>query len=101
MRTLSGVTTTTVMLLGAAAFAVALPGCTSDQPEAGLGNVDMAVTLATPPSGPNEQIDAVNVSLWCEDPFLPAQEYLQALYGPASLKAISLYLESFPLLKEQ
>ena len=67
------------MLLAAAAFAVALPGCTSDQPEASVGNVDMAVTLATPPSGPNEQIDTVNVSLYCDgiDPVLgvprPAQ----------------------------
>ena len=39
----------------------------------------MTVTLATPPSGPNEQIDTVNVSLFCEgiDPVLgvprPAQ----------------------------
>jgi hypothetical protein len=32
----------------------------------------MKITLATPPSGPNEQIDAVDVSLWCEgvDPVL-------------------------------
>ena len=81
MRALSGRTTTTVMLLAATAFAVALPGCTSDQtgsPE-GIGSVDMTVTLATPPSGPNEQIDAINVSLWCAgiDPVLgvprPAQ----------------------------
>ena len=60
-------------VLTCAALAVALAGCTSDQSEpAGIGNVDMAVTLATPPSGPNEQIDAVNVSLWCAgvDPVL-------------------------------
>ena len=58
---------TTAML--AAAFA----GCTSDQSEpAGIGNVDMTVTLATPPSGPNEQIDDVFVSLYCDgiDPVL-------------------------------
>ncbi|NNC74224.1 MAG: hypothetical protein HKN93_01810, partial [Acidimicrobiia bacterium] len=32
----------------------------------------MEVTLATPPAGPNEQIDAVEVSFWCEgtDPVL-------------------------------
>jgi len=32
----------------------------------------MKVTLATPPSGPNEKIDTVDVSLWCEgiDPVL-------------------------------
>jgi len=81
MRALSGITTTTVILLAAAAFAVALPGCTSDQTQSpeGIGSVDMTVTLATPPSGPNEQIDTVNVSLFCEgiDPVLgvprPAQ----------------------------
>jgi exo-beta-1,3-glucanase (GH17 family) len=53
-------------------LAVALAGCSSEQPEAGIGNVDMAVTLATPPSGPNEQIDTVDVSFYCEgiDPVL-------------------------------
>ncbi len=58
--------------LTCAVFAVALPGCSSDQTEAGVGDVDMAVTLATPPSGPNEQIDTVDVSLYCEgvDPVL-------------------------------
>ncbi|MGB5416351.1 MAG: hypothetical protein WBN01_17085, partial [Polyangiales bacterium] len=69
------------MLLAATAFAVALPGCTSDQTQSseGIGSVDMTVTLAAPPSGPNEQIDAINVSLWCAgiDPVLgvprPAQ----------------------------
>jgi exo-beta-1,3-glucanase (GH17 family) len=32
----------------------------------------MTVTLATPPSGPNEQIDSIDVSLWCDgvDPVL-------------------------------
>jgi exo-beta-1,3-glucanase (GH17 family) len=64
-------------------LASALAGCSSssDQSEspAGIGNVDMAVTLATPPSGPNEQIDTVDVSFYCEgiDPVLgvprPAQ----------------------------
>ena len=81
MRALSGITTTTVILLAAAAFAVALPSCTSDQTQSpeGIGSVGMAVTLATPPSGPNEQIDTVNVSLFCDgiDPVLgvprPAQ----------------------------
>ncbi len=53
-------------LLSCAAFAVALTGCSSEQSEAGIGNVDMAVTLATPPSGPNEQIDTVDVSFYCE-----------------------------------
>jgi hypothetical protein len=59
-------------LLSCAAFAVALTGCSSEQSEAGIGNVDMAVTLATPPSGPNEQIDTVDVSFYCEgiDPVL-------------------------------
>ncbi len=69
------------MLLAAAAFAVALPGCSSDQTQSpeGIGSVGMTVTLATPPSGPNEQIDTVDVSLFCEgiDPVLgvprPAQ----------------------------
>ena len=58
--------------LTCAALAVALPGCSSDQPEPGVGNVDMAVTLATPPAGPNEQIDSVEVSFWCDgvDPVL-------------------------------
>ncbi|MGB5524992.1 MAG: hypothetical protein WBM96_20645, partial [Polyangiales bacterium] len=58
--------------LTCAALAVALPGCSSDQPEPGVGNLDMAVTLAQPPSGPNEQIDTVDVSLYCEgiDPIL-------------------------------
>ena len=54
-------------------LAAALSGCTSDQSEpAGIGNVDMSVTLATPPSGPNEQIDTVDVSFYCEgiDPVL-------------------------------
>ncbi|MBT8450379.1 MAG: hypothetical protein KJO40_00290 [Deltaproteobacteria bacterium] len=81
MRALSAITTTTVLLATAATFAVALPGCTSDQTQSpeGIGSVDMTVTLATPPSGPNEQIDTVNVSLFCEgiDPVLgvprPAQ----------------------------
>ena len=81
MRALSAITTTTVLLATAASFAVALPGCTSDQTQSpeGIGSVDMTVTLATPPSGPNEQIDTVNVSLFCEgiDPVLgvprPAQ----------------------------
>ncbi len=60
-------------MLTCAALAVALAGCSSEQSEpAGIGNVDMTVTLATPPSGPNEQIDEVNVSLWCAgiDPVL-------------------------------
>ena len=74
MRALSGITTTTVLLLAASALAVALPGCTSDQTQSpeGIGSVDMTVTLATPASGPNEQIDAINVSLWCAgvDPVL-------------------------------
>ena len=81
MRALSAITTTTVLLATAASFAVALPGCTSDQTQSpeGIGSVDMTVTLATPPSGPNEQIDTVEVSLFCEgiDPVLgvprPAQ----------------------------
>jgi len=94
------------MLLAAAAFAVALPGCTSDQaqnPE-GLGSVDMAVTLATPPSGPNEQIDTVNVSLFCEgiDPVLgvprPAQSSPETFtinvstsQGPEPYNSIGLF----------
>ncbi|NNK43399.1 MAG: hypothetical protein HKP46_12210, partial [Myxococcales bacterium] len=60
-------------MLTCAAFAVTLAGCTSDQGEPpGIGSVDMEVTLATPPAGPNEQIDQVNVSFWCEgtDPVL-------------------------------
>ena len=81
MRALSAITTTTVLLATAASFAVALPGCTSDQTQSpeGSGSVDMTVTLATPPSGPNEQIDTVDVSFYCEgiDPVLgvprPAQ----------------------------
>ena len=58
--------------LTCAALAVALPGCSSDQPEPGIGNLDMAVTLATPPAGPNEQIDTVDVELYCDgiDPVL-------------------------------
>jgi exo-beta-1,3-glucanase (GH17 family) len=58
--------------LTAATFSVSVPGCASDPSESGVGNVDMTVTLATPPSGPNEQIDRVDVSLWCEgiDPVL-------------------------------
>ena len=67
MRYLSAVISTLVL-------AAALAGCSSDQTESpeGIGSVDMKVTLATPPSGPNEQIDAVDVSLWCEgiDPVL-------------------------------
>ena len=67
MRHLSAVSSTLM-------FAAALAGCSSDgsQGAEGVGNVDMAVTLATPPSGPNEQIDDVDVSLWCEgtDPVL-------------------------------
>ncbi len=54
-------------------MAAYLAGCASDSssPE-GIGSVDMTVTLATPPSGPNEQIDEVAVSLWCDgiDPVL-------------------------------
>ena len=60
-------------VLTCAALAATLAGCTSDQGEPpGIGNVDMEVTLATPPAGPNEQIDTVNVSFWCEgtDPVL-------------------------------
>ena len=67
MRHLSGVTATLILALG-------LSGCSSDQTQGneGVGNVGMTVTLATPPSGPNERIDAVNVSLWCDgtDPVL-------------------------------
>ncbi|MBW1758426.1 MAG: hypothetical protein JRJ80_19970, partial [Deltaproteobacteria bacterium] len=62
------------VVLTCAAVAVALPGCASDQSQGaeGVGNVDMTVTLATPPSGPNEQIDAINVSFYCDgiDPVL-------------------------------
>ena len=64
----------TSVLLTCAALAASLAGCTSDSSQSpeGIGSVDMKVTLATPPSGPNEQIDAVDVSLWCEgiDPVL-------------------------------
>jgi exo-beta-1,3-glucanase (GH17 family) len=94
------------MLLAAAAFAVALPGCTSDQTQSpeGIGSVGMAVTLATPPSGPNEQIDAVNVSLYCEgiDPVLgvprPAQSSPESFtinvstsQGPEPYNTIGLF----------
>ena len=62
------------VVLTCAAFAATLAGCTSDQNQnsEGVGSIDMTVTLATPPSGPNEQIDTVDVSLWCEgvDPVL-------------------------------
>ena len=61
------------ILLMLTAMAVTAAGCSSDQsqPE-GIGSVDMRVTLATPPSGPNEQIDEVAVTLWCDgvDPVL-------------------------------
>ena len=61
------------ILLVLTAMSVAAAGCSSDQsqPE-GIGSVDMTVTLATPPAGPNEQIDEVAVSLWCDgiDPVL-------------------------------
>ena len=61
-------------VLTCAAFAAALSGCSSDQTQGaeGIGNVGMTVTLATPPSGPNEQIDAVDVSFYCDgvDPVL-------------------------------
>ena len=61
-------------MLTCAAFAVALSGCNSDgsQGAEGVGNVGMEVTLATPPSGPNEQIDTVDVSFYCDgtDPVL-------------------------------
>ena len=66
MRYLSALATT-VMLT------VALAGCSSDQSEPqGVGNVGMEVTLATPPAGPNEQIDTVDVSFYCDgvDPVL-------------------------------
>ena len=67
--------------VAAAVLTLSLAGCASDQTQRleGLGSVEMALTLATPPSGPNEQIDTVNVSLFCEgiDPVLgvprPAQ----------------------------
>ena len=62
------------VLLTCTAFAVALAGCSSDQTQGseGIGSVDMTVTLATPPSGPNEQIDAIDVVLYCDgvDPVL-------------------------------
>ncbi|HSN84579.1 MAG TPA: hypothetical protein VLS88_18510, partial [Polyangiales bacterium] len=65
---------TSSAVLTCVAIAMTLAGCSSDQSQGaeGIGNVDMTVTLATPPAGPNEQIDAVNVSLWCEgvDPVL-------------------------------
>ena len=65
---------TSSAVLACMAIAMTLAGCSSDQSQGaeGIGNVDMTVTLATPPAGPNEQIDAVNVSLWCEgvDPVL-------------------------------
>jgi hypothetical protein len=61
-------------VLTCAAFAVALSGCSSDQTQGaeGVGNVGMEVTLGTPPAGPNEQIDAVDVSFYCDgiDPVL-------------------------------
>jgi hypothetical protein len=61
-------------VLTCAALAVALSGCSSDQTQGadGVGNVGMEVTLATPPSGPNEQIDTVDVSFYCDgiDPVL-------------------------------
>ena len=67
MRHLSAVTSTLML-------AMALPGCSSDgsQGAEGIGNVGMEVTLATPPSGPNEQIDTVDVSFYCDgiDPVL-------------------------------
>ena len=50
-----------------------LASCATDStPPPGIGSVEMEVTLATPPAGPNEQIDAVDVSLWCDgvDPVL-------------------------------
>ena len=61
------------VVLTFATLAVAVAGCSSEQsPPAGVGNLDMEVTLATPPSGPNEQLDNVDVSLWCDgiDPVL-------------------------------
>ena len=62
------------VVLTCAALAVTLAGCSTDttQDTSGIGSVDMTVTLATPPAGPNEQIDAVEVSFWCEgtDPVL-------------------------------
>jgi len=60
-------------VLTCTALAVALAGCSSDQSEPpGIGNVDMEVTLATPPAGPNEQIDEIFVSFYCDgnDPVL-------------------------------
>ena len=67
MRHVSAVTSTLML-------AVALSGCSSDQTQGaeGVGNVGMTVTLATPPSGLNEQIDAVDVSFYCDgiDPVL-------------------------------
>ena len=67
---------TSSVLLTCTAFAFALAGCTSDQTDPpGIGSVDMTVTLATPPSGPNEQIDEVFVELYCDGvllgPFTP------------------------------
>ena len=64
---------TSSVLLTCTAFAVAFAGCTSDQTDPpGIGSVDMTVTLATPPAGPNEQIDGVFVELYCDgiDPIL-------------------------------
>jgi len=65
---------TSSVLLTCTAMAVAVTGCSSDQsPGAeGIGSVDMTVTLAQPPAGPNEQIDTVEVSLYCDgvDPVL-------------------------------
>ncbi len=65
---------TSSVVLTCAALAVALSGCSSEQPQGaeGIGSVGMTVTLATPPSGPNEQIDTVDVSLYCDgvDPVL-------------------------------
>ena len=55
-------------------LAAALQGCNSggSQGPEGVGNVGMEVTLATPPAGPNEQIDTVDVSFYCDgvDPVL-------------------------------
>jgi len=61
------------VMLSCTALALALAGCSSEQSApSGIGNIDMTVTLSTPPSGPNEQIDAVDVSFYCDgvDPVL-------------------------------
>ena len=56
-----------------AGLATVFAGCSSDSsaPQ-GIGNLEMELTLATPPSGPNEQIDDVFVSFYCDgiDPVL-------------------------------